>query len=280
MCAAFDDSSKELRDATYKPFHHVFSPDGGVQLTKGDPGGLYPHHRGLFYGFNRVTYGDGQRCDIWHCTEGTHQSHARVIRQQADAESAGHVLAIDWHGRRGELFAREERGLSVHKQPNAWQIDFTSHLETADDKPIHLDGDPQHAGFHFRAAQEVAADTKTQTYYIRTDGKGAPGETRNWDAGSRDAAMNAQCENRPWLAMSVVIGGKRYTVLYLDHQDNPKPARYSERDYGRFGSYFVADVTKDKPLDVKYRVWVQEGELTVDQCAAKHREFTGARSAQ
>jgi hypothetical protein len=73
--------------------------------------------------------------------------------------------------------------------------------------------------------------------------------------------------------MSFVIGGKRYTVLYMDHPTNPKPARYSERDYGRFGSYFVADVTKVKPLDVQYRVWVQDGEMTVDQCEKLSAEF-------
>jgi hypothetical protein len=251
----------------------VFSPDGRVQLTKGDPDGLYPHHRGLFYGFNQVTYGDGLRCDVWHCTEGAHQSHVRVIRQFADAQSGGHVVAIDWHGRNGEVFAHEERGLTVRKVADGIQIDFTSHLETADGKPIHLDGDPQHAGLHFRAAQEVAASTAKQTYYVRTDGKGALGETRNWEPNSRNAALNKECENRPWLAMSCVVGEKRYTVLYIDHPTNPKPARYSERDYGRFGSYFVADVTKEKPLDVKYRVWVHAGEMSVEECAALQREF-------
>jgi hypothetical protein len=273
MCAPFDDSTRRRRDETYKPFHHVFSPDAGVQLTKGDPDGLYPHHRGLFYGFNQVTYGDGQRCDVWHCTEGAHQSHERVIRQHADADSGGHVVAIDWHGRRGEVFAHEQRGLTVRKRPGGFEIDFTSHLETADGKPIHLDGDPQHAGFHFRAAQEVAASTAKQTYYLRTSGKGALDETRNWEPNGQNAAMNVECENRPWLAMCFVLNKERYTVLYLDHPNNPKPARYSERDYGRFGSYFVADVTSEKPLDVKYRVWVQAGEMTVDECAAKHREF-------
>lgn len=273
MCAAFDDSTPRRRDETYKPFHHVFSPDGGLQLTKGDPDGLYPHHRGLFFGFNKVTYGDGQQCDVWHCTQGAHQSHVRVIRQSADANSGGHVVAIDWHGRMGEVFAHEQRGIFARKRAGGIEIDFTSHLETADGKPIHLDGDPQHAGFHFRAAQEVAADTAKQTYYLRTDGKGALDETRNWDPAGRNAEMNAQSENRPWLALCFVLGGKRYTVVYIDHPENPKPARFSERNYGRFGSYFVTDVTAEKPLDVKYRVWVQEGEMTVDECAAMQREF-------
>ena len=33
--------------------------------------------------------------------------------------------------------------------------------------------------------------------------------------------------------MSFVLDGKRYSVVYLDHPDNPKEARQSERTYGR-----------------------------------------------
>ena len=68
--------------------------------------------------------------------------------------------------------------------------------------------------------------------------------------------------------MSFVIGGKRYTVLRINHPDNPKESRGSERDYGRFGDYFEYDLTPDNPLKLKYRVWVQEGEMTVEECSA------------
>ena len=83
----------------------------------------------------------------------------------------------------------------------------------------------------------------SKTYYIRQDGKGKAGETRNYDHRKQDAPQNEECTNRPWLAISFVLDSERFTVVYLDHPDNPKPAYYSERDYGRFGSYFVADVT-------------------------------------
>ena len=53
MYHAFDDSSKEAREKTKKVFHHLFTPDGSRLITKG-PGGKYSHHRGLFYGFNRM----------------------------------------------------------------------------------------------------------------------------------------------------------------------------------------------------------------------------------
>jgi hypothetical protein len=70
-----------------------------------------------------------------------------------------------------------------------------------------------------------------------------------------------------------VVSGQRYTVLRVNHPDNPKPARGSERDYGRFGDYFEYDLTPDHPLNLRYRVWVQPGEMTVEQCAAIARTF-------
>jgi hypothetical protein len=76
-----------------------------------------------------------------------------------------------------------------------------------------------------------------------------------------------------------VLGDKRYTAVYLDHPKNPKPARYSERDYGRFGSYFAADVEPDKPLIVNYRLWLQEGEMTVEQANALSRQFVEPATA-
>jgi hypothetical protein len=105
---------------------------------------------------------------------------------------------------------------------------------------------------------------------VRTDGKGKPGETRNWNHTNRKDPANEECTNRPWNAMSFVVDGNRYTTLYLDSPKNPKPARYSERDYGRFGSYFVAEVTKEKPVTVNYKFWIQPGEMTVEECEAMH----------
>jgi hypothetical protein len=73
--------------------------------------------------------------------------------------------------------------------------------------------------------------------------------------------------------MSFVLGGKRYTAAYLDHSQNPKEARYSEREYGRFGSYFEYNMDHGKPLTVNYRLWLQEGQLKPDEVAALSRDF-------
>ena len=254
------------RVATYKIFHHLYDPTGSKIVTKG-PGGKYTHHRGLFFGFSRIRYEGAKRVDIWHCSGDTYQSHAGFVRSDEGPVIGRHLVNVDWHGVGKKIFANEQREMSVYSLPGGTLVEFASRLSTAIGGPVKLDGDPQHAGFQFRASNEVAAMTSAQTYYLRPDGKGKLRETRNWPGAKTHV-------NLPWNAMSFVLGEQRYTTAYIDHPTNPKEARYSERDYGRFGSYFVYTIDERKPLLANYRIWHQEGEMTVEQVSALSRDFT------
>lgn len=274
-----DASSKDSHELTFKPFHHVFDPADGKTLLTNGPGLAankeltYPHHRGLFYAWNKVSYpdpagGKDKTCDVWHGRNGEFTEHQKILGEEAGVVLGRQRSALTWNGTDGKVFATEERELTAYAAPGGTLIDFASVLKT--DLPrVKLDGDPQHAGFHFRAANEVAKKTPKETYYLRPDGKGKPGETRNWEAKGADP----KTVNLPWDAVSFVLDGKRYTVLRINHPDNPKEARGSERDYGRFGDYFEYELTPQKPLKVKYRVWVQPGEMTVEQCNAMATAF-------
>ena len=258
---------------TFKPFHNVYDPaTGKTMLTntsaKTQKDGQFPHHRGLFFGFNRITYGDNQQADIWHGSNNVFSTHDKTLAREAGEVLGRQRSQIAWHGRDGKTFAAEEREVTAYATPGGTLVDWSTVLSTKLDK-VRLDGDPQHAGFHFRANMEVSKNGKANTYYLRPDGKGQPGETRNWDAKGKDQ----KAVNLPWNAMSFVVGGKRYTVLRINHPDNPGESRGSERDYGRFGDYFEYDLTPDKPLKLRYRVWVQEGEMTVEQCNALAAAF-------
>ncbi len=264
ICPRFDDSTKEKRELTYKVFHHVYDPDGTRLVTNSGAGGLYPHHRGLFFGFNKISYGD-KKADVWHCTGDCYQSHEGVIVEEAGPVLGRHRVLIRWHGPGKEVFVLEMRELTVYRVPGGHLVEFASRVKSTVG-PVKLDGDPQHAGFHFRADQEVAAKTKGQTYFLRPDGAGKPGETRNWPQDKKHV-------NLPWDAMSFVLAGQRYTAAYLDRPANPKEARFSERDYGRFGSYFEYELTPDKPLEVNYRLWLQNGEMKPGEVAGLSAAF-------
>ena len=75
--------------------------------------------------------------------------------------------------------------------------------------------------------------------------------------------------------MSFVVDGKRYTALRISHPDNPGESRGSEPRYGRW-NYFAYDLTPAKSLQLKYRLWIQEGDMTVEECARRAAEFRGA----
>lgn len=256
-----------LTNPTIKVYHRLFDETGTVRLTN-DVEGIYPHHRGIFYGFNNISY-DGKKADVWHCRNGESERHVAFLDHKAGPDSGSQKVKVSWNGQDGEPFAEEEREITVRKEGKGWLIDFTSTLTALKDK-VHLDGDPQHAGFHFRANAAVEK-TKNETYFLSPEGKEALGKETNWDPKTKTGP-----KNRPWTAMSFVIGGKRYTCLYLDSPSNPKEARQSERAYGRIGTYFVYDLTKDKPLTVHYRLWVGEGEVTPEQAEAMSKAFVSS----
>ena len=64
------------------------------------------------------------------------------------------------------------------------------------------------------------------------------------------------------MAMSYGVAGKRYSVLHMNHPDNPKGTVYSAyRDYGRFGAFFKRTIEKNQTLTLRYRIWVGRGEM-------------------
>ncbi|MHC4643660.1 MAG: DUF6807 family protein [Planctomycetota bacterium] len=88
---AYDTSTPQRVFETYKPLHHVFDAQGTNLLTNGPDGEhpylkdsdkpgekiQYPHHRGIFIGWNRLEFG-GQRFDLWHMS-GVSQVHQKFL---------------------------------------------------------------------------------------------------------------------------------------------------------------------------------------------------------
>ncbi len=267
---AYDTSSPERTHDTYKVFHHVFGPSSGQQITKG-PGGKYTHHRGLFVGWNKTSFGDGKQYDFWHCKGGAHLRHIKFIEQQADADHGTMTAEIHWNDPDGQPVIREQRTVTVRKEPvtAGWQIDWSTRLESQVGD-VQLAGDRQHAGFQFRADQPVA-ESNGATYLRPADFPQQPKAIQVGDKGDPPPHSDLK-----WFAMTYELEGKRYTVEYFDNPNLPKPTLFSERPYGRFGTYFKTRLAASEPLEMKYRVIVSEGESpSVESIQARYDSFVG-----
>lgn len=251
---AYDTSSDERLHDTYKVFHHVFGPQSGQRITKG-PGGKYTHHRGVFVGWNKTHFDHGKTLDFWHCKNGAHLRHVKFDRQVADDQHGSMTAEIHWNDADGNPVVREHRTVSVTRDETTggWQIDWQSKLESMRGK-ITLDGDRQHAGFQFRADQPVAESNGARflrpTLFPQT-----PSAIQVGDKGNPPPHINLD-----WFAETYQLGGRRYTIEYFDNPNLPKPALFSERPYGRFGTFFKTDLSETEPLELRYRLIVSEGD--------------------
>jgi hypothetical protein len=268
MYTPFDGTDKDTIDITRKPYYHVFDPDGSRLITKGD-GGKYPHHRGIFYGHNRVKIdGQDKTIDVWSSSD-AHQLHTGFIREFVGPVLGGHVVTVDWKDSQGSTFATETRRIQAFRSPaNEILVQFDTTI-TATDKPVDLkSSNNHHGGVQFRADQAVAENEK-ETRFLR------PGK---WATMPADQAINVEehpdFKDLPWNAIQYKLGKRAYTVVDLCNPRNPRNAEFSERAYGRFGEYSTWRLSRDKALSLTYRFWVvATHDLKATQVDRKSADF-------
>ncbi len=229
------------REETYKPFMHVLEPDGEETITKG-PHGRYSHHRGVFRGWGGLELG-GDTYDTWHM-EGVVQEHRRFADRSAGEDQASFTSVIAYRKDGGELLLKERRKTTFRHPPaDAYAMFDVVSTVRATEGAVLLGGDPEHAGLQFRAANNIVNE-KTRYTFSRPD-----------------ANPRAEADSFRWVAMSFVIDeDERYTVLYLNHPENPDGVNFSAyRDYGRFGAWFNGRVPEGGSDTVRVRFLVFEG---------------------
>ena len=266
--------------STFKPFHHVYGlhdegfitngPGSEEWGTKGE-GIRYPHHRGLFFAYNKTPYGD-----FWHGKDGVSQRHKEYTD---DREFVGPIVAREasvneWTTKEGKAVVRDTREVTAWRVSDKQVVlDFDVTLESLTGEPIALGGDAQHAGFHFRAANSVGQDAAATKPTTRGNTGGNAVYTRPATAVAKGNDIWADC---PWVYAAFTIKGNPYGVSEMNHPTNPQPTVFSTRPYGRFGA-FVNDqtVAPDKPLKLKYRFIIRDGSETPDvkQLEAEYQDW-------
>jgi hypothetical protein len=225
-------------------------------LTKG-PGGKYPHHRGIFIGWNRLAHG-GKKHDLWH-VRNTEQVHQDFLKTEGTADGATVASMIIWNGTDGKSVAEELRTQTVTQTDNAHAvIDFTSEIKAVG-SDIELNGDPEHAGCQFRPSQKVA-ENHSAKYTFHADN------------------LNLKQDlDLPWVAETFEIDGGKWTVQHMSSPANPKGARWSAyRDYGRFGPFTVVGVKEGESVTFRYRFRITKGEApSREALSAAYQVFAG-----
>jgi hypothetical protein len=219
VAAAYDQGQHE---ATCKPWHAVHAPDGRL-LTKG-LGGTFPHHRGLFVGWNQVDC-HGARLDFWHCRNG----ETPRVRQHEPAAD-GERLTVDWCAADGRPIVQEVRSLRVSPwRDGGYRVDLEHTLRAAGAEVV-LGGDPQHAGCQFRALEAFAPATAPKVGYVRPP--------------TAIGAANDVWHDCRWIAAILPLPDGAITVLRIEAAGNPT-ATWSTRGYGRFGAMWTLALPAD-----------------------------------
>jgi hypothetical protein len=226
---------------TYKTYLHIFDAEGKAPITKG-LGGEFPHHRGIFAGWNKITF-NGKSYDRWHM-KGGEQIHQKFTEQKADADGATFTSLIHWTDETGKAFIEEERTMAFRKPPQGAYVlvDFASKIKAVVGD-VELNGDPEHAGVQYRPAAEVERPATVYTF-------------------PKEGAVPTKDLDYPWVGETYTLNGKQYSVVMMNYPENPKKTRWSAyRDYGRFGAFPVAPVKQGETLTLKYEFAICAGQM-------------------
>jgi hypothetical protein len=253
---ANDTSKPDRSEQTFKPYLHVFDAEGKQMITKG-PGGLYTHHRGIFFGWQRIGY-DGKTHNMWEMAGGNRQIHQKFTDQKTGPDQASFTSLVAWKLPGDKTLLEDERTFTFHRRPapTLALVDFSTKVKAVAGD-LDLNGDPEHGGVQFRAAEEV--DRKNLKYCL-------PKESITPSAGS-DAdfqlagKVKISKNDLPWAAESYQLRDKTYNVEEMSGPGNPPGTRWSAyRDYGRFGAFPAAKLKAGETLTLRYRFWVTAGD--------------------
>lgn len=233
-------------DGQMKPFLHVFGTDGDLLTNPGldaagEPAGRFPHHRGIFIGWNRIQSDLGND-DLWHFTKGEWMDVTAIRHVKATDDAAEIAIDVAWRSPAKDddgsnILINETRTMRVTKPDGgATVIDATFHLTAA--RKLTLGGDLQHAGVHFRAHNEVA-DRAAETLYLWSPDV----ENRN------GRIINPEMR---WCRLVFPRGDRWYSAIQMNAPGNPTE-ELSWRDYGRFGFFFSQALDKDESITLNHR---------------------------
>lgn len=263
-------------DGQFKPYLHVYGVEGerltNAGLDKdGKPTGKFPHHRGIYIGWNQIKSDLGgleagtKPFDLWHFNNGGRMEVLKIERLDTGKDNLGFTATIAWRGGKkdaagSDLLLTETRTHHISRQADRTRIDAHFVLEAARD--LRLEGDLQHAGIHFRASNEVV-DRATETAYV-------------WEPDLPGPGGKVPSKELKWCRLVFPIGSRWYAATELNAPSNPVE-ELSWRDYGRFGFFFKRPMSKGDKLSLDYRFLIEPAAAPAEKAKLSPEQAAQAR---
>jgi hypothetical protein len=267
-------------EGQFKPYLHVYGAEGELLTNggldkEGKPTGQFPHHRGIYIGWNQIRSDlgglegeakadaktdakakaktSGKGFDLWHLNNGGRLEVQKVERIDDGKDGVTMAVTVLWRGGKkdaagSDLLLSEVRTLKVTQPGGRTQVD--AHFELKAARDLRLEGDLQHAGVHFRASNEVSQRAGETAYVWEPDLPGPGGKVSSKDL--------------KWCRLVFPIGQRWYAATELTAPANPVE-ELSWRDYGRFGFFFKRALKKDELLKLDYRFLIEPAEAPAEK---------------
>ncbi|HEX7860031.1 MAG TPA: DUF6807 family protein [Verrucomicrobiae bacterium] len=222
-----------------KPYLHLFGANGEL-LTEWNADQQFPHHRGIFIGWNKIESEMGSS-DLWHLRSGE-KMFVTDIRHTAGRTNATITATIEWHAQKPDengdrILLRETRVLKI-SQPQTAKTIVDAKFTLSAQRDLTLNGDLQHAGVHFRATHKLR-DRARETRYV-------------WEPDLPGPGGKVVSKDLKWARLIFPVGNNWYTATQLNTPGNPTE-ELSWRDYGRFGFFFKRKLEWGDELEINYR---------------------------
>jgi len=279
-------------EGQFKPYLHVFG-EAGELLTNGGldaggkPTGQFPHHRGIFIGWNKIA-SDLGTFDLWHFNNGGKMEVLQFDKLEGGKDAATLVATIAWRGGKkddlgSDLLLTETRTVRISR-PDGKTTQVDEHFRLKAARELTLGGDLQHAGIHFRASDEVSRRAKETSYVSDPEDKESKGKDWTAPAPKKDKDGNqikpAGAPARGdlnWCRLLFPIGERWYAATELNPPSNPVE-ELSWRDYGRFGFFFKRKLAAGESLDLNYRFFVELAEAPASNFKPSAEQIAKART--
>lgn len=238
-------SEPEYSSTGFKVYTHLYESHSGQRIT-GARLNPYPHHRGVWIGWQKVTDGRGTY-NFWEVPDTTQRFMGFIReRERASATIAVEAARIEWVAPDGRVIVREIREwcATVRTHGTVW-LEVASELSAAGRDPVSLDGDAHHAGCQVR----LAAGARDLEY--------------------RPVGAAKAVGNDVWTGVGAMLAGFRLGptsvgVVQWHDKANPGPVEYSTRAYGRFGSRFSPTLQPGVPRTFRWTLLVAGNDADSD----------------